>query len=270
MSTDYTPIGPMPAEILNGNVDSTSKQLARDVRSKAYGKDVREGMARMAEWHSVRSSEITDSAIRMESITTAMENRFSDFNVLSEYPCEMGVVGLSGTLNATAHGIRTTDYIKLFKGTRIRLTNYTNHRFRVARYTLSNKDFIQNRMDLSKDYYITEDCYVKISVTLLNTSGTITNIKGAADLCTIDHKLVSGKIDFSNENETITINYGPNEQPTSIVTSSPKGDIASFIEYTDGKVSSIVEQLGPLTSTFSFSYEGDRIKTITKTGGNSQ
>ena len=56
MANDYTPIGPVPSGIANGTVDATSRQLARDMRGKAYGKDVRETMARMTEWHSIRSS----------------------------------------------------------------------------------------------------------------------------------------------------------------------------------------------------------------------
>lgn len=45
--TDYTPVGPMPTDIVLGDVDATSMRLARDIRDKGHGIDTRETMARM-------------------------------------------------------------------------------------------------------------------------------------------------------------------------------------------------------------------------------
>lgn len=57
--TDSTPVGAMPPNIQTGEKDPTSIQLAKDMRTKRYGKDVRETMARMIEWTAVLNKFLT-------------------------------------------------------------------------------------------------------------------------------------------------------------------------------------------------------------------
>lgn len=111
---DGTPVGPMPPNIQVGEKDPTSIQLAKDMRTKRYGKDVRETMARMIEWTAVLNKFLTkfyENTDRQNSeyyrqFTDAI-NEFSDLKPKAELSISQSAEALTRSQNAliVANGI---------------------------------------------------------------------------------------------------------------------------------------------------------------------
>lgn len=105
--TDSTPVGAMPPNIQTGKKDPTSIQLAKDMRTKRYGKDVRETMARMIEWTSVLNNFLTTFYVNTSTQNSEYYRQFTDvLKELSEdkdyhsLPEIAGARGGFGTLGA--------------------------------------------------------------------------------------------------------------------------------------------------------------------------
>jgi hypothetical protein len=215
-----------------------------------------------------QSSGIADGTVKLDSLNIATSNRFKGVNVMTEYTVEMGVIGETGTLNAVNYGVRSAEYIKVFKGTRIRLTDYINYNLRVARYSLSDKTFLGAVVNLTKDYYVIEDCFVKITVTNNPTTTPVTDMTTLSNKCYIEHKfinLTSSKFNFANE--IITINYDANGKASSIIKTNANESMTSTFSYTGDNVSNITETNGSLTTTTNFTYVNNKLTQISKTGG---
>lgn len=76
--TDSTPVGALPPNIQTGKKDPTSIQLAKDMRTKRYGKDVRETMARMIEWTSVLNNFLTTFYVNTSTQNSEYYRQFTD------------------------------------------------------------------------------------------------------------------------------------------------------------------------------------------------
>lgn len=85
---DSSRIGTIREEIVKGRKDSVSIELARWIRQKKYGIDVREALARFVEWISVQTTKIFDESERMfesndklqediDAFTKDFENRYN-------------------------------------------------------------------------------------------------------------------------------------------------------------------------------------------------